>query len=237
MRTPPLLQCVALPQDTRDAIGTRLLALTLKELFTWQFMQTDPNFANFLYDENADKYAGIWGMCACTQLTVVNARGCTRGQRIPLLSLSPHCRLWLIDFGAAREYPKPFVDDYLRMVAACAERDGQQVVNRSVRLGFLTGDESEVMLEAHTEAGFAVGTPFGTEGLYDFGQHGGLTGRIAALGSVMLKHRYVRTAVATYACCMTCKKSLQTRMLLSTVSVGRKAGKSAGENTCRLRGC
>lgn len=42
-------------------------------------MQTDPNWGNFLYDENA---------------RVLN----------------------LIDFGAARDYPKHFVDDYLRMV-------------------------------------------------------------------------------------------------------------------------
>lgn len=42
-------------------------------------MQTDPNWGNFLYDENT---------------RTIN----------------------LIDFGAARDYPKRFVDDYLRMV-------------------------------------------------------------------------------------------------------------------------
>ncbi len=31
-------------------MGTRLLALTLRELFQWRFMQTDPNWGNFLYD-------------------------------------------------------------------------------------------------------------------------------------------------------------------------------------------
>lgn len=50
----------------------------------------------------------------------------------------------LIDFGAARDYPKPFVDDYLKMVAACAEKDKQGVIDLSTRLGFLTGDESQV---------------------------------------------------------------------------------------------
>lgn len=34
-----------------------------------------------------------------------------------------------------------FVDNYLRMVHACAERDRQQVVDMSVQLGFLTGEE------------------------------------------------------------------------------------------------
>lgn len=56
-----------------------MLELTLKELFVFHFMQTDPNWGNFLYDE-ATK--------------TIN----------------------LIDFGAARDYPKKFVDDYLRMV-------------------------------------------------------------------------------------------------------------------------
>ena len=48
-------------------------------------------------------------------------------------------RLNLIDFGAARAYPAAFVDDYLRMVRACALKQGDEVVERSTRLGFLTG--------------------------------------------------------------------------------------------------
>jgi aarF domain-containing kinase len=46
----------------------------------------------------------------------------------------------LIDFGASKDYPKGFVDDYLRMVRACAQRDRAEVVSRSLRLGFLTGE-------------------------------------------------------------------------------------------------
>jgi aarF domain-containing kinase len=38
---------------------------------------------------------------------------------------SPTRQLTLIDFGAARDFPKQFVDDYLRMVVACAEKDSQ----------------------------------------------------------------------------------------------------------------
>ena len=37
------------------------------------------------------------------------------------------------------------------------------------------GDESRVMLDAHVEAGFHVGVPFGHDGIYDFGEHGKLT--------------------------------------------------------------
>lgn len=31
-----------LPQEVRDRVGTRLLRLTLKELFEWRFMQVRP---------------------------------------------------------------------------------------------------------------------------------------------------------------------------------------------------
>ncbi|GBG83503.1 hypothetical protein CBR_g37217 [Chara braunii] len=97
-------------------------------------------------------------------------------------------KIMLIDFGAARDYPKPFVDDYLRMVRACADRDRQGVLEYSRRLGFLTGEESEVMLDAHTEASFVVGMPFSETGGFDF-RATNLTRRVTALGAVMLNHR------------------------------------------------
>lgn len=139
-------------QEIRDSVGTRLLALTLKELYEWRYMQTDPNWGNFLYDAPTDT-------------------------------------LHLIDFGAAREYPESFVSEYLEMVRACAEGDGEGIVKRSMALGFLTGDESQVMLDAHVQAAIAVGTPFSRPGLYDFGAHGHLTKKVTELGAVMLKHR------------------------------------------------
>jgi len=41
--------------------------------------------------------------------------------------------------GAAREFPQAFVDDYMRMVRACAEHDRTEIILRSTRMGFLTG--------------------------------------------------------------------------------------------------
>jgi len=111
-----------------------------------------------------------------------------------------------------RLYPKEFVDDYLRMVAACAERDRAGVIHYSTRMGFLTGDESAIMLDAHTEAGFVVGLPFAAPaglppddrtaaGLapYDFGAHAGMTARVSELGSVMLKHRLTPPPEESYS--------------------------------------
>ena len=38
------------PQTRRDAMGRVLMRLLFRELFEFRFMQTDPNFANYLYD-------------------------------------------------------------------------------------------------------------------------------------------------------------------------------------------
>lgn len=140
-----------LDQETRNYVGKKLLELTLMELFTFRFMQTDPNWGNYLYDEAS---------------RVIN----------------------LIDFGAARDYLKTFVDDYLRMVIACANCDRDGIIEMSRRLGFLTGEESEIMLDAHVQAGFVVGLPFSKAGGYDF-RANNITHSISNLGATMLKHR------------------------------------------------
>ncbi|MBT8413234.1 MAG: AarF/ABC1/UbiB kinase family protein [Boseongicola sp.] len=43
------------PQGVRDKIARDLIDLTLRELFAFGMMQTDPNFANYFYDAEADK--------------------------------------------------------------------------------------------------------------------------------------------------------------------------------------
>ena len=39
-----------LEQEERDRIGTAFMYLTMRELFVWRRLQTDPNWGNFLYD-------------------------------------------------------------------------------------------------------------------------------------------------------------------------------------------
>jgi aarF domain-containing kinase len=51
----PIDSTVHLSQEFRDAIGENLLKLCLKELFEFRFMQTDPNWSNFLYDVESHK--------------------------------------------------------------------------------------------------------------------------------------------------------------------------------------
>lgn len=147
----PIDRVASLNQETRNYVGRKLLELTLMELFVFRFMQTDPNWSNFLYDEATN---------------TIN----------------------LIDFGAARDYPKRFVDDYLRMVVACANSERDVVIEMSKRLGFLTGEESEAMLDAHVQAGFIVGLPFSNPGGYDF-RSSNITHSMSNLGATMLRHR------------------------------------------------
>lgn len=139
-------------QSERNDIATTILDITLKELWQFRLMQSDPNFANFLYDPESK-----------------------------ILSL--------IDFGATREYPKPFVDEYLKMVVACADRDREALIESSIKLGFLTGDESKRMIDAHVEAGFEVGRPFASLTPFDFSKNADMTKRVTKQGQVMLKDR------------------------------------------------
>jgi aarF domain-containing kinase len=153
-------------------------------------VQTDPNWSNFLYDDATKQFN-------------------------------------LIDFGAARDFPKRFVDGYLRMVSnenhaqlhtsttsitgalsslliarclifdlfyaiaqvvACANKDQAGVLEMSRRLGFLAGEEPEVMLDAHIQAALIVGVPFSKSGGHDF-RANNITHSVSNLGATMLKHR------------------------------------------------
>lgn len=44
-----------LSQHDRDWVGTQILRLCLRELMEWRFMQTDPNWTNFLYNRDSQK--------------------------------------------------------------------------------------------------------------------------------------------------------------------------------------
>ena len=142
---------VDLDQAERNRIGRAIMRLTMLELFVWRFMQTDPNWGNFLYDVR-------------TRTT------------------------YLIDFGAAREYDEEFVQGYLNIVIANANRDEEALMKESIKMGFLTGEENEIMLEAHKMSGFCLGEPFQSYKPYDF-KNSKVTSRISEHGAVFLQHR------------------------------------------------
>jgi predicted unusual protein kinase regulating ubiquinone biosynthesis (AarF/ABC1/UbiB family) len=51
----PIEQLVYAPQETRDQVMSQLMRLFFKELFDFQLVQTDPNFANYQYDQDTQQ--------------------------------------------------------------------------------------------------------------------------------------------------------------------------------------
>lgn len=226
----PIDQAVeaGLGQAERDSIARTLLKLTLRELFEWRFMQTDPNWGNFFYDARSG-------------------------------------RVGLLDFGASRDYPKSFVDDYLRLVWAAANGDRRTIEDVSVRsespggggargqallrcathpstylpaVGFLTGLESPVMREAHVTSGLVVGEPFMTPGVFDF-RASGMTARLSGHLSVFSEHRLTpppdevyslhRKLAGAFLICIRMGARIHCRDLLEEVWNGYRWGASPAE--------
>uniref|UniRef100_A0A0W0F3K2 Putative ABC1-domain-containing protein n=1 Tax=Moniliophthora roreri TaxID=221103 RepID=A0A0W0F3K2_MONRR len=112
----------------------------------------------------------------------------------------------LVDFGATREYSKTFMDGWLRLLRAAAEdpEDREACIKESLGLGYLTGDENEIMLNAHVESMTLLATPFkkSTKQPYAFGPGTDwemITKRIRDQIPVMLQHRLTPPPKETYS--------------------------------------
>ncbi|KAI0310775.1 ABC1-domain-containing protein [Amylostereum chailletii] len=113
-------------------------------------------------------------------------------------------RLELVDFGATRTYPVAFMDDWLRLLRAAAEGDVDGSREASLRLGYLTGEENEVMLDAHLTSMALLATPFRGDTLQPFAFGPGtrwteITKEIRAQIPVMLQHRLTPPPRETYS--------------------------------------
>ncbi|KOS19040.1 Protein ABC1 -like protein [Escovopsis weberi] len=150
-------------QEQRDWIGTQLLRLCLREITQFRFMQTDPNWTNFLYNAETNK-------------------------------------LELLDFGASREYPDEFVKPYVRLLEAASRSDRLGIEQFSRDLGYLTGHESRIMLDAHVKSILTLAEPFlgSAPEVYDFKDQT-ITERVKALIPVMLHERLTPPPEETYS--------------------------------------
>eukprot|EP01038_Epipyxis_sp_PR26KG_P010968 gene10968-14728_t len=148
-------------QEVRNAIARTVLILAVRELFEWRFIQSDPNFGNFLYDDSTKT-------------------------------------IQLIDYGAAREYSKSFVDGYMKLVWAAANEDKDTIIKVSKDLHFLTGDESDEFVRAHVETGLVVGEPFRINEPFDFA-NSQLTSRISKFGGTFMKYRLTPPPTEAYS--------------------------------------
>ncbi|KAF8130256.1 ABC1 family-domain-containing protein [Boletus edulis] len=100
----------------------------------------------------------------------------------------------LVDFGATREYTKEFMDNWLHLLQAAAREDRKACTDWSHRLGYLTGEENEIMLNAHVDSMILLATPFRPSPPRPFAFGPGspwsdITGQIRAHIPVMLQHR------------------------------------------------
>lgn len=148
-------------QEIKNDVARRLLKLTLREVFEFQFMQTDPNWSNFLYDIDKDL-------------------------------------LVLLDFGAARDYSKAFVDDYIEIIRAAADGNPDKVYDYSVKLGFLTGYETKAMKQAHVDSVMILGGAFEANKEFDFGAQD-MTIKIQRMIPTMVEQRLTPPPEETYS--------------------------------------
>lgn len=114
----PSAQMVELPQESRNIIARKLLQLTLAELFDFRFMQVP--YQLFPCAACWYQWGQCWGSADCSHALVVGHQ--TDPNFGNFLYDARRDTLGLIDFGAAREYSREFVDDYLRLVNSMAAR-------------------------------------------------------------------------------------------------------------------
>ncbi|THH29978.1 hypothetical protein EUX98_g4215 [Antrodiella citrinella] len=110
----------------------------------------------------------------------------------------------LVDFGASREYSKSFMDNWLRLLEAAASDDHAACIEWSLKVGYLTGEENQAMLDAHAESMMLLATPFKahTSQPVRFGlgsQWADTTAQIRARIPVMLQNRLSPPPRETYS--------------------------------------
>lgn len=145
----------------KNDVAKRMLNLTLREVFEFRLMQTDPNWSNFLFDKEKD-------------------------------------RIVLLDFGACRTFPKEFVDNYIKIIRAAADRDHESVYEFSKKLGFLTGYETKAMKDAHVNSVMILGEAFAEDKNFDFGSQD-MTLRIQRMIPTMIEERLTPPPEETYS--------------------------------------
>ena len=112
-------------------------------------MQTDPNWANFFYNHEQKKVL-LYIYRAISTLLFFRFVLCTHSS-FSFLFLQLH----VLDFGASRSFSEKFIQGYFAVIHAAVRGDRMGVLESSRTLGFLTGEETDVMNNAHIDAGIS----------------------------------------------------------------------------------
>ncbi|KAL0952847.1 hypothetical protein HGRIS_007072 [Hohenbuehelia grisea] len=110
----------------------------------------------------------------------------------------------LVDFGATREYTQEFTDNWLHLLQAAVMQDRDECIEWSTKIGYLTGEENDIMLDAHVESMMLLATPFTDRAVqpFEFGQNSAwaeATARIREIIPIMLQHRKTPPPRETYS--------------------------------------
>ncbi|KAG7450996.1 ABC1-domain-containing protein [Guyanagaster necrorhizus] len=113
-------------------------------------------------------------------------------------------QIGLVDFGATRLYSKEFMDGWLKLLQAAASDDWDACVEWSLKVGYLTGQENQIMLDAHVKSMTLLAAPFkaSTPQPYTFGRDSSwadITAQIRNNIPVMLEHRLTPPPQETYS--------------------------------------
>ncbi|KAK0550747.1 hypothetical protein OC845_002522 [Tilletia horrida] len=108
--------------------------------------------------------------------------------------------LELLDFGATRDYTPEFIDKWYHLLSAAVRGDRDACLEWSHKIGYLTGEESEGMLEAHLQSMLLLAEPFSAHAPspYNFTNQT-ITTRVRTHIPVMLKERKTPPPKETYS--------------------------------------
>lgn len=122
-------------QEERNEIGKAFLDLYVIEFFENGFVQTDPNFGNFLIRKNSD----------------FQAKGI------------PETQIVVLDFGAMKSFSKEFITDYRKLLKAIRESQEDELFQLFVNMKMMDPRESKECQQAFAAMLRASLAPFEDE--------------------------------------------------------------------------
>lgn len=120
----PILDLLNAPIETKNLIIENLIELVFKELFVFQFTQSDPNFANFLYQADSKKLV-LLDFGACRELSDKASLGYTKMARAMQAQNGSAMLDVLIELGLLNDQTPQSVKDIIKGACVTASESLQ----------------------------------------------------------------------------------------------------------------